>query len=374
MPLAYGVFLWCTTRHRLQTDYNYNYNYNYNDFPMNIDAISHLQTQVLWASFAVSIAFGWVSQRSHFCTMGAFSDIVNMGDWTRMRMWALAAGVAILGFYGLAFFELINPSDSIHANGRVIWLSALVGGAMFGFGMVLASGCGSKTLLRIGAGSLKSLVVFVFMGLFAFMTLRGITAVARTYSVDLVNFQMDTALLPYWLASQLGAQANTVGMLSALVVGGGLVLWALKGEGFIRSGSLLGGLGVGACIVAIWWVSGHLGFVPEHPETLEATYLVTNSASMESLTFTAPLAYVINWLIYFSDVSCVRLAQQNISLGWLFKYPRYRLAYGWWRTDGRWRCNCNGLHHRPRPVWFVNAKSHQSVCCCWHHMWCLSRF
>lgn len=330
MPLVYGVFLWCTTRHRLQSDYNYNYNYN--DFPMNIDAISHLQTQVLWASFAVSIAFGWVSQRSHFCTMGAFSDIVNMGDWTRMRMWALAVGVAILGFYGLAFFELINPSDSIHANGRVIWLSALVGGAMFGFGMVLASGCGSKTLLRIGAGSLKSLVVFVFMGLFAFMTLRGITAVARSYSVDLVNFQMDTALLPHWLASQLGAQANTVGLLSALVVGGGLVLWALKGEGFIRSGSLFGGLGVGACIVAIWWVSGHLGFVPEHPETLEATYLATNSASMESLTFTAPLAYVINWLIYFSDVSNV------LSLGVVsvFGVVSGGAMYAWHSKTFRW--------------------------------------
>ena len=272
---------------------------------MNAVEISLVQSQVLWASFAVSVVFGWVSQRSHFCTMGAISDIVNMGDWTRMRMWGLAIGVAILGFYGLSYAGLIQPADSIYASGRVIWLSALLGGSLFGVGMVLASGCGSKTLLRIGAGSLKGLLVFVFMGLFAFMTLRGITAVARTYTVDLVNFEMSTALLPYWLASALGQDGASLGLVAALIVGGGLVLWALKGEDFIRSDALLGGLGVGACAVAMWWVSGNLGFVAEHPNTLEPAYLSTNSGRMEALTFTAPTAYVLDWLIYFSDASNV---------------------------------------------------------------------
>jgi uncharacterized membrane protein YedE/YeeE len=54
----------------------------------------------------------------------------------------------------------VDPAKTLYASSRFIWLSALVGGAMFGFGMVLASGCGSKTLVRMGGGSLKSLVVF----------------------------------------------------------------------------------------------------------------------------------------------------------------------------------------------------------------------
>jgi uncharacterized protein len=272
---------------------------------MNSVDLSSLQAQVLWASFAVSLVFGWVAQRSHFCTMGALSDIVNMGDWSRMRMWAMAVGVAVLGFYGLAYVGAIEPANSIYASGRVIWLSALIGGALFGVGMVLASGCGSKTLMRIGAGSLKSLLVFVVMGLFAFMTLRGITAVARTYTIDRVNFQMDSALLPQWLATQLGLPVGVVSMLCALVVGGGLVLWALRGEGFAKSGAWLGGLGIGACVVAMWWVSGYVGFIAEHPDTLEVAYAATNSTRMEALTFTAPVAYVLNWLMYFSDASNV---------------------------------------------------------------------
>jgi uncharacterized membrane protein YedE/YeeE len=55
----------------------------------------------------------------------------------------------------------------------------------------------------------------------------------------------------------------------------------------------------------MWWVSGRLGFVAEHPETLESVYLATNSGRMESLTFTAPMAYTLDWLIMFSDTSKV---------------------------------------------------------------------
>ena len=52
---------------------------------------------VLWLAFGVAFVFGAIAQKTHFCTMGAVADIVNMGDWNRMRMWWLAIGVAILG-------------------------------------------------------------------------------------------------------------------------------------------------------------------------------------------------------------------------------------------------------------------------------------
>ena len=274
---------------------------------MELSDIQSLQTQVLWAAFFVSVAFGAIAQRTHFCTMGAISDIVNMGDWTRMRMWGLAVGVAMIAFYAMAWLGWIDPSQTIYASGRVIWLSALVGGALFGFGMVLASGCGSKTLVRIGGGSLKSLVVFFVMGVASFATLRGVTAVLRVNTVDKVTFEMPGgSALPAWLATVMGWEAASTGLVLGLVVGGALVVWALAGEGLRSSGNaLFGGLGIGATVAAIWWVTGKLGFVPEHPETLEAVYLATNSGRMESLTFTAPMAYALDWLIYFSDTSKV---------------------------------------------------------------------
>lgn len=269
---------------------------------MSLGQLAQLQNKVLWAVFAVSMAFGWIAQKTHFCTMGALSDIVNMGDWSRMRMWVLAVGVAVLGFHGMAALGWIDASKTFYTSSRVVWLSALVGGGLFGFGMVLASGCGSKTLVRIGGGSLKSLVVFFVMGFAAFATLRGITAVLRVNTVDAVAFGMPgSSSLPQWLAAGVGQPGWTTAL--AVAMGLALVAWALAQRSFWTRDHLAGGLGLGACIVAMWWVTGHLGFVPEHPETLDAVYLATNTGQMESLTFTAPMAYLLEYLVYFSDTS-----------------------------------------------------------------------
>ncbi|NBO90569.1 MAG: YeeE/YedE family protein, partial [Betaproteobacteria bacterium] len=119
---------------------------------VNIEALTRW---VLWSSFAASFLFGALAQRTHFCTMGAISDVVNMGDWTRARQWMLAIGVAMLGFAVLSWRGDIQPGKSLYASTRLIWLSCLIGGLMFGFGMVLASGCGNKTLVRVGSGNLK---------------------------------------------------------------------------------------------------------------------------------------------------------------------------------------------------------------------------
>ena len=142
-------------------------------------ALQALQQQVLWAALALGVVFGAIAQRTHFCTMGAVADVVNIGDWTRMRMWALAAGVAMMGFNAMVALGWLKASNSVYAAPALLWASHLVGGLMFGVGMVLASGCGSKTLVRIGGGNLKSLVVFGVIGLSAWATLRGITAVLR---------------------------------------------------------------------------------------------------------------------------------------------------------------------------------------------------
>ena len=148
-----------------------------------------LASQVLWAAFSLAVVFGAIAQKTHFCTMGAVADIVNIGDWSRMRMWVLAIGVAMLGFNAMVAGGWLDAGKSIYAVPRLTWLSAVVGGLMFGFGMVLASGCGSKTLVRIGGGNLKSVVVFVVLGVAAFATLKGITGVARLATVDRVALE-----------------------------------------------------------------------------------------------------------------------------------------------------------------------------------------
>ena len=269
---------------------------------MDTSALNALTTKVLWAAFFLSVLFGAIAQRTHFCTMGAVSDIVTMGDWTRMRMWGMAIGVAMIGFYTLAVVGQIDPAKTLYASNRFIWLSALTGGFMFGFGMVLASGCGSKTLVRIGGGNLKSVVVFLVMGIAAFATLKGMTAVVRVATVDRVALDLSSnASLPNWLGSAVGLSPSGAGLLLALVLGLGLIVWALLGRDFVRLDNLLAGLGLGAVVVAMWWVSGHLGYVAEHPETLQEAFLATNSGRAEALSFVSPVAYTLDWVMFFSD-------------------------------------------------------------------------
>ena len=278
---------------------------------MDANALSSLHSSVLWATFVVAATFGALARRTHFCTMGAISDVVNMGDWTRLRMWAMAIGVAMVGFHVLAGFGVIDATQTIYFSGRVIWASALAGGVLFGFGMVLGSGCGSKTLVRLGGGSLKALVVFFVTGFAAYATLRGITAVLRDRTVDRLAFDMKPgSALPAWLAHQFGWPTETALLVTGCAVGAALIGWAVASADFRRNtDAWLGGLGIGATVAAMWAVSGWLGFVPEHPATLEPVFVATQSGRMEALTFTAPMAYTIDWLIYFSD------ANQTLTLG-----------------------------------------------------------
>jgi uncharacterized protein len=269
---------------------------------MQASDLTSLSAQVLLASFVLSFIFGAIAQRTHFCTMGAVSDIVNMGDWQRMRQWACAAGVAMLGFGLLAYLGKIDPAKTLYAGSRIAWASAIVGGLMFGFGMVLASGCGSKTLVRMGGGSLKSIVVFVVMGIAAFATLKGITAVVRVATVDAITINsIALSALSMPASSLFGLKIGAAQMLAAALVGGGLVIWAFASKEFRSLDNLLAGIGIGLVITLMWWVSGSLGFIAEHPETLQEAFLGTNSGRAEAMSFVAPVAYTVDWLMFFSD-------------------------------------------------------------------------
>jgi len=169
--------------------------------------------------------------------------------------------------------------------------------------MVLASGCGSKTLIRIGGGNLKSLVVFLVLGLFAYMTMRGVFGAFRVNVLDKVALTFPVGQDIPALLTAAGLEAKTAFLLAVFGIGGGLTAFSLARRDFWTLDNLLGGLGTGLAVVAVWYVSGHLGYLPEHPDTLEEAFLATNSGRMEALTFVAPQAYTLELLMLWSDTS-----------------------------------------------------------------------
>ena len=274
--------------------------------PISPEALPALYSKVVWLSFALAFVFGAVAQRTNFCTMGAIADLVNFGDRTRLRQWLLAIGVAIAGTQSLAALGLIDTAKAIYTTPRLAWLAYVIGGLLFGFGMVLAGGCGSRTLVRLGGGSLKSLVVFIVLGLVAYMSLRGVLGVFRVSAIEPVAVQLASAQdLPTLLGRALGAGKATLQWTLGLGLGGALIAYALARRDFLSFDNLLAGFVIGGVIVAMWFVSGHVGHLAEHPETLEESFVRTNSARMESLSFVAPIAYTLDWLMFFSDKSKV---------------------------------------------------------------------
>jgi uncharacterized membrane protein YedE/YeeE len=264
---------------------------------------NHVATLVVALAFGLAFVFGAVAQRVSFCTMGAIADIANFGDWRRMRMWLLAIAVAIAGTGVMQSLGWIDTGKSIYTSAQVPWLSHVVGGFLFGFGMTLASGCGSKTLLRIGAGNLKSLIVLVFLAAGAYMTLKGAFAPLRAFGLDVVRFDVGAK------SSDLPALAIATGVTSArawlpLVIAAALAVFVFGNRDFRGSREyVIGGLVIGAVIVGGWYVTAHLGYLPEDPQTLEEKFVATNSGRAESYSFVAPTAYLLELLLLWTDRS-----------------------------------------------------------------------
>jgi len=255
--------------------------------------MGEISTITIIGGLVVGLVFGAVAQRTNFCTMGAISDLVLMGDGRRFRAWVLAIAVAIIGTQALHFSDIIDINKSIYLAPNLGWLGAILGGAMFGFGMTQASGCGSKTLVRLGAGNLKSLVVTLVLGIVAYMTLRGLLAVPRlrieATNIDLKARGLDNQNLGELAGSAVGLPAGPARMIAAAALALAFLVFCFKDADFRRSGrDIVAGLVIGLTAVAGWIVTGVLGADDFNPVPLA------------SITFVAPVGDGLQYLMTFT--------------------------------------------------------------------------
>jgi uncharacterized membrane protein YedE/YeeE len=258
-----------------------------------------IHVQVLLAGFAIAAVMGAVMNKANFCTMGAVSDWVNIGDKNRLRAWLLAITVALAGVLALeASGKLALPADTFppYRTAQFAWLRYLLGGALFGIGMTLASGCGSKTFVRIGGGSLKSLVVL---------------AIAAPVAYLLVWTDFYSTWFDSWIAptnvdlAALGPASQEIGALVAglmgmatperlhLVAGAVIVLallaWLFSARDFRSSfDNMLGGGVVGLAIVGGWYVTGGpMG--AQWKEYADFATEIPSRVNVQSYTFINPM-------------------------------------------------------------------------------------
>ena len=245
----------------------------------------------------LAFVFGVVANKTQFCTMGALSDWVHFGSKTRLRGWLLAMAVAILLSQGMHALGWVDLSTSIYRTQNFGWLGHIVGGILFGVGMTLGGGCGQRTLVRVGGGNLKSLVVLLVLGITAYMTLRGLLAVVRieifqSTNVDLAAHDLPDQGVTTLLASILGVDVLTVGVVVSLLAVLVLLGFVFKDHTFrASSANIFCGVVLGLLVSGGWYVTGVMGFDEFEP------------VPFESLTFIAPVGNAINYLMTWTGAT-----------------------------------------------------------------------
>ena len=244
----------------------------------------------LWG-FWGAFLFGIIAHKTHFCTMGAISDWINMGSLHRLRAWLLAMAVALLMSQLFQAIGWIDLSASIYLSTNFGIGGYIVGGCLCGVGMTLGGGCGQRTLVRAGGGNLKSLVVLLVLGLTAYITLRGLLAgvrieVIEPLSIDLSEYGLVDQSLTGVVAAMSGLVPESVAKGLAVIIGLALLIYTLKDKDFRTSGdAIVSGLVVGLLVAGAWLVTGVVGNDDFDPVRLE------------TLTFIAPVGNMLNYLM-----------------------------------------------------------------------------
>ena len=278
-----------------------------------------IHQEILLYAFILAVIMGALVNKTNFCTMGAVSDWVNMGDTGRLRSWIFAIAIAMGGLIILESAGLVNLDayelKDLRPPYRMAnfeWLRYILGGIMFGIGMTLASGCGNKTLIRVGGGNLKSVVVLIVASYFAYLMAKtnfyGVVFYTwmNPLSIDLAQHGMSGQDVGRVIASFTGSE-NAINIRA--IAGGIFVLLMMifvwKSTDFrSRFDNILGGLAVGLSVVAAWYLTaGSKG-----QEWLESTSFMDvppRGVGAQSFTFTSPMADTFDYALHITNFNFV---------------------------------------------------------------------
>ena len=243
----------------------------------------------------IGAVFGYLVFRTNFCTMGSISDIMNFGDYRRFRSWLLATATAVIGATLIEAAGVADLSNSIYLTPNFNWLGNIVGGLIFGFGMVFAGGCTSRNLVRAGGGDLRSLVVLIVVGIFAYMTIGGLLGPLRValfspVTVNLADYGLDSQRTGDILAAITGLETSTARTAVLVVVLVGLLGYIFKDKGFRTSPvHIIAGVGIGVCATAGWFLTG-----------LAMDDFADVPVALASLTYVRPSGDTIDYLMRFT--------------------------------------------------------------------------
>lgn len=234
------------------------------------------QAAVVWAGFGLGVVLGMAGRLSSFCLYRGLRESWRGGDGRPLRTFALALLVAVLGTQLLLASGAIDLTQTVYLRPSFSVVTLLLGGLMFGGGMVLANGCGFRALVLLGGGNLRSLVVLMCLGIAAYAALTGVLAPWRTALGQIARVDFATRpTLPGALA-EAGLATGWATLLVTAAIAVALVAFIGRDPAFRREPALVaGGIAIGLSIVAGWAGTGILGADDFEPVPLaSASFIV----------------------------------------------------------------------------------------------------
>jgi len=293
---------------------------------MNFESFHEGLSFFYWATLIISVLLGAVVNKTNFCTMGAVSDMVNMSDYGRFRAWLLAIAVAMLGVAILEYLQMVDVTASFppYRASQLILGESILGGFLFGIGMTLASGCGNKTLIRIGGGNLKSIIVFAIIAIIAYYMTNPFPDSDKTLfsvffydwirplSIDLTGNQDIGAMIS-------PDDPSIARLVSGLVISFTLLFFIFRSADFRSSkDNITSGLLVGLVILFAWYLSSNINIDIDDTNYSMSSYyeewdMVAESdegkpaqgrtLSSQSFTFINPIGQIYGYLLGGFDKS-----------------------------------------------------------------------
>ncbi|MBU6456198.1 MAG: YeeE/YedE family protein [Bradyrhizobium sp.] len=238
---------------------------------------------VILAGLLIGLVYGAVGLLSGFCLMSSLRGWWAQGDSRLVRTYALAMGVAIAATQLLAVRQAVDLGKSIYLQPTFSAPLMFVGGILFGYGMVLSNGCGSRALVLLGRGNLRSLVVVIILGIAAEVTLKGLIAPGRIELLQWTQMTAGATSIPALIA-KLGVSERFARSLAAPIISAAFIIFAFSHAPFQRAwGQIVAGLIIGLLIAAGWYATGYLGADEFNP------------TPVTSLTFVAPIADTLQY-------------------------------------------------------------------------------
>lgn len=239
---------------------------------------------LLWSWFFFGVVFGVFARLGRFCLLRGLRQRMGLdaaeprGSAPALQAFALAVAVALLASQGLHHAGLIDLGNAQIVRPGFSFVGVLLGGAIFGLGMVLANACGARSLVLMAGGNLRSLITLVFLALGAQASSTGVLVPLRQWFQDLTPTTTAHATLQQHLASN-GLSALATYTLTALIPALLLVAYALYRPALRRSpAQWISAMAIGALVAVGWWMAATVEVDPFEP------------AKLTSLSFISPLS------------------------------------------------------------------------------------